>query len=326
MLSCSKGFSRGSSSCVAGHNKLSLHSNGGANRATININLSNMNTTTTIRGMATLKEVKNRLNSVKSIKKITGSMKLVAAAKLRVAQKTLEETKPFSGSVEEVVKNTKAFKDLPTAGKKGLIVPITSDRGLCGAVNSTIIKEVKKIIKVEGEKKPDVIIVGEKGKAGLLREAGQYVHQSFKELVKKPPVYFADVLQIGDQIAKQNFDYLSIYYNRFITVINSQLTEIRIGPKELLLSKLDLDKYDFDDLNQETLTSLYEFYIAASLYTAITEHATAEVGARMSAMDSATKNAGEMINALTLAYNRRRQAAITTELCEIIGGAESLKG
>jgi len=271
--------------------------------------------------MATLKEVKIRLNSVKSIKKITGSMKLVAAAKLRVAQRTLEETRPFTAAIQDALKS--AWKDVKRDGRH-VILPVTSDRGLCGAVNSAIVKEVKKILKTEGTDKKEVVIVGDKAKAGLLRDAGSIVNVSFKDLSKKPPVVFVDVLQIVDSLSQLNFDYLSIWYNRFVNVVTSVQTEILVGSRNYLIGKMETSVYDYDDMNAEVLSNLYEFYLACSLFTAISEHATAEVGSRMTAMDNASKNAGAMINSLTLQYNRRRQAAITTELCEIIGGAESL--
>lgn len=248
-------------------------------------------------------------------------MKLVAAAKLRVAQRTLDETRPFTGAIQDALKS--AWKDVKRDGKH-LLVPVTSDRGLCGAVNSSIVKEVKKILKNDGTEKKEVVLVGDKAKAGLLRDAGSIVNISFKDLAKKPPVVFIDVLQIVDAIAQVNYDYLSIWYNKFINVVTSQQTEILVGSKNYLLSKMETSAYDYDDMNAEVLGNLYEFYLACSLYTALSEHATAEVGSRMTAMDNASKNAGAMINSLTLQFNRRRQAAITTELCEIIGGAESL--
>jgi len=274
-----------------------------------------------VQNMATLKEVKIRLNSVKSIKKITGSMKLVAAAKLRVAQRTLEETRPFSGAVQEALKS--AWKDVKREGKH-LIVPVTSDRGLCGAVNSAIIKQIRKVLIAEGTEKKELSLIGEKAKAGLIRESGSLVSVSFKELAKKPPVVFIDILTIVDSLSQLKYDYMSIWYNKFVNVVTSVQTEILIGSRDYLVNKMDSGIYDYDDMNGEVLGNLYEFFLACALYTAVSEQATAEVGSRMTAMDNASKNAGAMINSLTLQYNRRRQAAITTELCEIIGGAESL--
>lgn len=248
-------------------------------------------------------------------------MKLVAAAKLRVAQRTLDETRPFTAAIQDALKA--AWKDVKRDGKH-LVVPVTSDRGLCGAVNSSVVKEVRKVLKADGIEKKEVVLIGDKAKQGLLRDAGSATSVSFKELGKKPPVVFVDVLQVVDSIVQLNFDYLTIMYNRFINVVTSAQTEILVGSKNYLVNKMEISNYDYDDMNAEVLENLYEFYLACSLYTALSEHATAEVGSRMTAMDNATKNAAAMINSLTLQYNRRRQAAITTELCEIIGGAESL--
>lgn len=248
-------------------------------------------------------------------------MKLVAAAKLRVAQRTLDETRPFTGAITDALQS--AWQDVKREGKH-LVIPVTSDRGLCGAVNSSIVKEIKKTLKNEGTDKKEVVIIGDKAKAGLIRDAGTITNISFKDLAKKPPVVFIDVLQIVDAISQLNFDYMSIWYNKFVNVVTSVQTEIVVGSKDYLIRKMETSIYDYDDMNAEVLGNLYEFYLACSLYTAISEHATAEVGSRMTAMDNASKNAAAMINSLTLQFNRRRQAAITTELCEIIGGAESL--
>jgi len=276
--------------------------------------------------MATLKDIRNRLRGVRSIRKITSSMKMVAAAKLRVAQKTLEESyRPFTSGLTGTFEST--FKDVAKdESKRVLLVPVTSDRGLCGAVNSSIVRETKRLARHLPPEKLQIAIVGDKGKAGLLREWGKNATWTFKEIGKKPPLQFVDSLLVADYLLQHSFDYCTMMYNRFVSVVQSVAQERTFGSKQYFIDKLDLDKFEMDDLNQETLGDLYEYNIATSLFAALTEQATAEIGARMSAMDTATKNAGEMINALNLNYNRRRQAAITTELCEIIGGAETLKG
>jgi len=278
------------------------------------------------REMATLKDIRNRLRGVKAIRKITSSMKMVAAAKLRVAQKTLEESyRPFTSGLASTMEST--FKDVTKdESKRFLLVPVTSDRGLCGAVNSSIVRETRRLARLAPSDKVQVAIIGDKAKAALLREWGKNTTWSFKEIGKKPPLQFIDALVVTDYLMQHSYDYMTLLYNRFVSVVQSVIQEKTIGSKEYFIGKLDMDKFEMDDLNAETLSDLYEYNIAATLFAALTEQATAEIGARMSAMDTATKNAGEMIDRLSLEMNRRRQAAITTELCEIIGGAEALKG
>jgi len=278
------------------------------------------------RNMATLKDIRIRLRGVKAIKQITSSMKMVASAKLRVAQRALEENfRPFTAGVSNALEV--AWKDYSKGeGKKVLIVPITSDRGLCGGVNSSIIREVKKISRTMPSENLSIAIIGEKGKAGLLRELGRVTKYTFKEIGKKPPVVFTDALIVADHLLGETYDYMMLYYNRFVSIVQSLQHEKLITSKQAMIDKMDAEKYEMDDLNSEVISDLYDYHLACAIFGGLTEQSTSEVGARMSSMDTATKNAGEMINSLTLTYNRRRQAAITTELCEIVGGAEALKG
>jgi ATP synthase F1 gamma subunit len=276
--------------------------------------------------MATLKDIRIRLRGVKAIKQITSSMKMVASAKLRVAQKALEENfRPFTAGVSSALEI--AWKDFVKGeGKKVLLVPITSDRGLCGGVNSSIIREVKKASRTIPNENLSVAVIGEKGKAALLRELGRVTKYTFKEIGKKPPIVFTDALIVADHLLGETYDYMVLYYNRFVSIVQSLQHEKLITSKQAMMDKMDAEKYEMDDLNTEVLSDLYDYHLACSIFGGLTEQSTSEVGARMSSMDTATKNAGEMINSLTLTYNRRRQAAITTELCEIVGGAEALKG
>jgi len=277
-----------------------------------------------VRSMATLKDVRNRLKSVKSIKKITASMKMVAAAKLRVAQTILEtSSRPFAADVQKVLGNV--YSEIPIEGKSNVLVAITSDRGLCGAVNSAIIKETRRRLRAA----PDistVILVGDKGKAGLQREWGRLFISSIKELVKRPPAQFIDIMLITNELVRAKYDILTLLYNKFVSMMSTLPTAYVIGTRENLFEKIDQAKWEMDDLNQEVLDNLYEYHMATTLFGAVAEQSASELAARMTAMDSATKNAGIMIDSLMLQYNRRRQAGITTELCEIIGGAEALKG
>jgi len=276
--------------------------------------------------MATLKDIRSRLRGVGAIRKITSSMKMVAAAKLRVAQKTLEETyRPFTAGITQSVEAS--IKEVKREGddKRVLFVPVTSDRGLCGAVNSSIVRHVRAIARTVPNEKVSIAVLDDKGRAGLVREWSRNIQYSFKEIGKKPPIQFIDALVVADHLLGLGYDFMTLYYNRFVSIVQSVAQDKTLGSKESFIEKLDLDKYEMDDLNTEVLTDLYEYYLACSIFAALTEQSTAELGARMSSMDTATKNAGEMINNLNLTYNRRRQATITTELCEIIGGAEALK-
>jgi len=285
----------------------------------LNYNWSNVQPYQPSRYMAALKEVRNRMKSVQSIKKITASMKLVAAAKLRATQANLENTRAFTAELNRTLTAFDASDFVKVRSKKDdvvntLVVPLTSDRGLCGSVNSTVVKEIKKVMKDLNEEKTSIIVVGEKARSGLKRDFGHKIQFVVKDTAKKPPVAFHDVIPIAPELVKLDWDKALFYYNKFVTILAFD------GAKFELINykKLFPGKFPYDDLT--------EFALAAQIYAAIAEHSAAELGARMSAMDSATRNAGAMLAKLTLAYNRRRQASITTELCEIIGGAEALKG
>jgi len=271
------------------------------------------------RYMASLKEVRNRMKSVQSIKKITASMKLVAAAKLRATQANLENTRAFTAELSRTLVNFNASDYVKVRSKKEetihtIVVPLTSDRGLCGSVNSTVVKEAKKALKELNDDRTIVAAVGEKARSGLKRDYGHKLQFVAKDTAKRPPVAFHDVIPIAQELLKLDWDKALFYYNKFLTVLTFD------GAKFELINykKIFPGKFPYDDLT--------EFALAAQIYAAIAEHSAAELGARMSAMDNATRNAGAMLASLTLSYNRRRQAVITTELCEIIGGAEALKG
>jgi len=271
------------------------------------------------RNMASLKEVRNRMKTVGSIKKITGSMKLVAAAKLRATQSNLTNTRAFTQELEKSLTQFNASEYVKLRNKKEadavhtLIVPLTSDRGLCGSVNSTVVKEVKKVLHSYSEDKSTLAVVGEKARGGLKREFGHRIQFVVKDTTKRPPVAFGDVIPIAEELLKLDWDKALFYYNKFITVLTFTGAKLEINNYKKILP----GRHPYEDLT--------EFALAALIYGALAEHSAAELGARMSAMDNATRNAGAMLASLTLSYNRRRQAVITTELCEIIGGAEALK-
>ena len=293
--------------------------------------------------MASLDDLKKRIASVKSTQKITKAMKMVAAAKLRRAQESAEKGRPYSEKMNNIILNLSsgisdkenAPKLLSGTGndKVHLCVVMTSDRGLCGGFNSNIIKKAKSYFsKISAEGKEfKIITVGSKGNDQLKRVYGEKIIEniSFKE--SKNANYF-DADKVGkiiiDKFENNEFDVCAIFYNKFKNVITQIPQEQQIVPlnennEEGANSSSDND-YEFEPDEDEILSNLLPKNISTQIFKAMLENSASEQGSRMSAMDSATRNAGEMVDKLTIEYNRSRQAAITKELIEIISGAESL--
>ena len=291
--------------------------------------------------MASLDDLKKRIASVKSTQKITKAMKMVAAAKLRRAQESAEKGRPYSEKMNNVILNLSsgisdkenAPKLLSGTGndKVHLCVVMTSDRGLCGGFNSNIIKKAKSYfsqILSEG-KELKIITVGSKGNDQLKRMYGDKIIEniSFKE--SKNANYF-DADKVGklviDKFESSEFDICTIFYNQFKNVI----TQIPKAQQIIPLNSEDSEEntseesYEFEPDEDEILNNLLPKNISTQIFKAMLENSASEQGSRMSAMDNATRNAGEMVDKLTIQYNRSRQAAITKELIEIISGAESL--
>ena len=291
--------------------------------------------------MASLDDLKKRISSVKSTQKITKAMKMVAAAKLRRAQESAEKGRPYSDKMNNIILNLSngiseienAPKLLSGTGedKVHLCVVMTSDRGLCGGFNTNIIKKAKQYFqKVLDEGKTlKIITVGTKGYDQLKRLYGDNIIEriSFKE--SKNVNYF-DADKVGkiviEKFEKKEFDVCTIFYNQFKNVITQIPQEQQIIP--LKTSEKDEnsseDNYEFEPEEDEILSNLLPKNISTQIFKAMLENSASEQGSRMSAMDNATRNAGEMVDKLTIEYNRSRQAAITKELIEIISGAESL--
>tara|TARA_B100000029_G_scaffold203073_1_gene201283 strand:- start:725 stop:1600 length:876 start_codon:yes stop_codon:yes gene_type:complete len=291
--------------------------------------------------MPSLDDLKKRISSVKSTQKITKAMKMVAAAKLRKAQENAEKGRPFSEKMNNIILNLSnsisdkenASKFLVGTGKDNvhLCVVITADRGLCGGFNTNICKKAKndfdKILK-QG-KTLKILTVGSKGHDQLKRTYGSYVIEkiNFKGLKK---ITYKEAEEIGKKIIKlfneNRFDVCKIYYNKFKNVITQIPQAQQIIPIENI--KKDEKKienfYEFEPEENEILNDLLPRNISTQIFKAILENAASEQGSRMTAMDNATRNAGELVDKLTITYNRSRQAAITKELIEIISGAESL--
>ena len=291
--------------------------------------------------MASLDDLKKRISSVKSTQKITKAMKMVAAAKLRRAQESAEKGRPYSEKMNNIILNLSsgisdkenAPKLLSGTGedKVHLCVVMTSDRGLCGGFNSNIIKKAKLYFQKlsENGKELKIITVGSKGYDQLKRVYHDKIIEniSFKE--SKNTNYF-DADKVGkiiiEKFEKKEFDVCTIFYNQFKNVITQIPQEQQIIPLKMLEEKDQSSDigYEFEPDEDEILGNLLPKNISTQIFKAMLENSASEQGSRMSAMDNATRNAGEMVDKLTIEYNRSRQAAITKELIEIISGAESL--
>ena len=291
--------------------------------------------------MASLDDLKKRITSVKSTQKITKAMKMVAAAKLRKAQESAEKGRPYSEKMHNIILNLSknindkenAPKLLTGSGKDNvhLCVVMTSDRGLCGGFNSNITKKAKSYFKkiLDSGKELKIVTVGSKGFDQLKRNYKEHIIEniSFKE--SKNVNYF-DADKVGKMIIekfeKGEFDVCTIFFNKFKNVITQIPQEQQIIPlkSENSDDKNDVMNYEFEPEEDEILNNLLPKNISTQIFKAMLENSASEQGSRMSAMDNATRNAGEMVEKLTIEYNRSRQAAITKELIEIISGAESL--
>ena len=290
--------------------------------------------------MASLDDLKKRIASVKSTQKITKAMKMVAAAKLRRAQESAERGRPYSEKMNNIILNlSNGISDKENApkllsgtgeNKVHLCVVMTSDRGLCGGFNSNIIKKAKSYFsKILNEgKQLKIITVGSKGNDQLKRVYGDKIIEniSFKE--SKNANYF-DADKVGRIIIEKfeagEFDICTIFYNQFKNVITQLPQAQQIIPLNNEEDNNNSDEsYEFEPDEDEILSNLLPKNISTQIFKAMLENSASEQGSRMSAMDNATRNAGEMVDKLTIEYNRSRQAAITKELIEIISGAESL--
>ena len=295
--------------------------------------------------MPSLKALRIRINSVRSTQKITSAMKMVAASKLRRAQVQAEAARPYAERMERmltelaasVAGNKAAPRLLVGTGREDthLIVAVTADRGLCGAFNTNVGRAVRALArKLEAEgRKVQIFAVGRKGRDFLRREFADRVVGDVSFAAKKR-IGFADAEEIAKRIdamlREGGFDVCTLVYNRFHSVISQLTTETQLIPaaaparEEGAESTAQRAAYEFEPEEDEILARLLPRNLAIQVYRSLLESAAGEQGARMTAMDSATRNAGDMINRLTLNYNRTRQANITKELIEIISGAEAV--
>jgi F-type H+-transporting ATPase subunit gamma len=292
--------------------------------------------------MPSLDDLKKRIKSVKSTQKITKAMKMVAAAKLRKAQESAEKGRPYSQKMQNIILNlTNSINDPNNApkllvgngnDKTYLCIVLTADRGLCGGFNSNICKlaktNFKKILNESKELK--IITVGSKGLDQIKREYGKYVIKKFSFKNKKQ-ISFIEADIVGKEIINlfnnNEFDKCILFYNNFKNVITQIPQAQQIIPAEKKLAtdeNKNTKSYEFEPDEDEILEDLLPKNISIQVLRAFLENAASEQGSRMTAMDNATRNAGDLVDKLTINYNRSRQASITKELIEIISGAESL--
>ena len=289
--------------------------------------------------MPSLKDLKNRIESVKNTRKITKAMQMVAAAKLRRAQDAAEAGRPYaermnavmSGLAASVKGSDSAPKLLAGTGadQTHLLVVMTAERGLCGGFNSTIVKLARtRIAELQAAGKTiKILTVGKKGREQLKRDfADLFVgHVDLSEVKRMGYANAQDIAR--DVLARFDageFDVATIFYNTFQTVISQVPTAKQIIPATFEEAEAESALYDYEPSEEGILEDLLPRGVATQIFTALLENGASEQGARMSAMDNATRNAGEMIDKLTIEYNRSRQAVITNELIEIISGAEAL--
>ncbi len=296
--------------------------------------------------MPSLKDLKNRIKSVRNTQKITKAMKMVAAAKLRRAREAAEAARPYGEALESMLQSLAVGyvgNDTPLLSGTGrndtqLLIIATSDRGLCGAFNGSIVRASRKRIRelqAEG-KKVKLLFVGRKGYEALRAEFSNIMLDHLSDIGRKKLVYSdaeGVAKQIMDRFAAGEFDSAHIVYNRFQSAIAQIVTWQQIVPLAVVAVEEKATSstesrypapYDYEPSEEELLANMLPRNVGMQVYKALLENAASEQGARMTAMDNATRNAGDMIKKLNLKYNRTRQAAITKELIEIISGAEAV--
>ena len=293
--------------------------------------------------MASLKDLRDRIGSVKNTRKITSAMKMVAAAKLRRAQDQAEASRPYAERMERMLSDlaSRSSSDLPLIAGTGksdthMIILGTADRGLCGGFNANLVKEARKMI---GElqsagKQVKIYCIGKKGAQALNREFGDLIVKRVEDL-DKPALSYSKAGAIADDILTMfddgAFDAATLIYAQFQSAIAQIVTRQQLVPFAVEADdgaaetdETDDSAYEFEPSEEAILAELLPRNVGVQVFKALLENAASEQGARMTAMDNATRNAGEMIDKLTLLYNRSRQASITKELIEIVSGAEAL--
>ncbi len=288
--------------------------------------------------MPSLKDLKNRIQSVKNTRKITKAMQMVAAAKLRRAQESAEAARPYAERMGAVIaalsQSVSGSASAPRllagtgADKVHLLVVMTAERGLCGGFNSSIARLARahaNALIAQG-KTVKILTVGKKGREQLKRDLA-HLFVGHIDLSDVKRVGYAEALKVGREILSRftagDFDVATLFFSRFQSVISQTPTALQVIPVQFAATGTST-LYDYEPGEEEILADLLPRGVSTQVFTALLENGASEQGARMSAMDNATRNAGDMINRLTIVYNRSRQASITKELIEIISGAEAL--
>jgi F-type H+-transporting ATPase subunit gamma len=289
--------------------------------------------------MANLKEIRNRISSVGSTMQITSAMKMVSAAKLKRAQDAVTQMRPYAGKLREILENLSASLDLSEnayaeqrEANKILIVGITSNRGLCGGFNNNIIKRVGTLIAEDyAGKEVSVLCLGKKIKDVYKRTPYFYANDTLEQMEDiYADLRFELVAQVAEEIMAQfinkSFDKVVLVYNRFVNAATQNIETEQFLPIVPTVSDSEAGDYIFEPSKMDIVEDLLPKSMKLQLYKAIRDSFAAEHGARMTAMHKATDNASELQKSLKLSYNKARQAAITNEILEIVGGAEALNG
>jgi|EP00806_Schmidingerella_arcuata_P009085 F-type H+-transporting ATPase subunit gamma len=276
------------------------------------------------------KELKQRMKSVNNIRKITKAMKMVATSKMKQDMVRLEAGKHFGvNGVNMMFTADTYMKDRApnaSADPAELLVPITSDKGMCGSINSGIIRSVRAYVDQHGRAKKTIFSIGDKGTVGLKRPCADLLKVGISEV--STPYNYPTVMALSEHIIKssEGCDKVTVFYNEYKSAISQIVRSLDIMPRQRFLDTLKFGKtYDMSLPDKNTANpALYELYVTSNLWVAFLHNAASEQSARMNAMENASKNAGEILEKLTLIYNKARQARITMELVEIISGASAL--
>jgi len=289
--------------------------------------------------MASLRALRKRISSVQSTRQITKAMKMVAAAKMRRSQEAILKARPYAIGIESVLADLVdrvGAEDHPLLSrrepKKIEIVVMTADKGLCGAFNTNIIRRTEQFLFEEGSKFESITLscIGRKGRDHFRRRSVN-IRREYTGIFEK--IGFCTAAEIADQLSKdfinRELDVIYLLYNQFKSVIQQNVTLYQllpiIKPDRKTTGLMDGTEYEYEPDKEAILNVILPKYLATEIHRALLESSASELGARMTAMENATKSAGDMINSLTLKYNKARQTAITTELSEIVSGAEAIK-
>jgi len=280
--------------------------------------------------MATLRELETRLKSVRNIEKITKSMKMIASTKLAKAQRAMVQAKEYGIANIELSKHTESEES--SAKQRKLFIVVSSDKGLCGGIHSSVSKATRRALKsepiteggqamsIDGDS--PVMVIGDKSKAQISRAVPNNLVMTFGQIGRDIPT-FSDAAGVADLVVKSGAEYDSIVivYNKFVSSLSCEPVAVEVRNEQGLLKSSGFTAYEMED---DVTRDIAEFSLANAIYAALVEGHACEMSSRRNAMDNASKNAGDMIGALQLQYNRGRQATITNELVDIITGASAL--